>query len=216
MLQDGGYPVQGDVNPAVSFHFPSADFAYLILITYLQDATMGQYAELYDPDHGIIVPIQNYSPQEVAKGTDQYPALQRWSDVVFLTWASVCQKTGGSEKVKGLKHFFRYHIKPKSTPTLNIILEALGVKGPADVKIWPPNQDHIDGQTFDANSDGGKALIGTPHGSGICWFLWQHQDDLGTKTIDKITVFRTTAPGEDEKMNDWVNLHFLIKEAEKK
>lgn len=169
------------------------------------------YSESYNPEEGIIVPLNNYSPQSEAGYKGKVPALQRWSDVVFLTWMNVCG--GDSTKCSGIKHFFRFHIKPKTTPTSGILLEALGARSAADVKIWPPNQDHIDGQTFDADSDEGKAILGTPHGMGIGWFFWQHQDSLGMKTIDKITVFKTTSPDNNENMVDWVNLHFLIKDT---
>ena len=88
------------------------------------------------------------------------------------------------------------------------MLQAVGAKTVDDVKIWPPNQPSIDGQTFDADSDQGKALIGTPHGNGVGWLMWQHQDQLGKKTFDKVTVFKTT----DAQGKAWANINFGLKD----
>lgn len=133
--------------------------------------------------------------------------MRAWSDVVFLTWSKLCSK---GDDIKSLKHVFRYHIKPGETSTLNIALEALGVLTANDVKVWPSDQPEITGQTFEADSDEGKALIGTPHGVGVGWFMWQHPGgkQLGRKTFDKVTVFKTT----DGQGQAWVNIHYLLKE----
>ena len=96
------------------------------------------------------------------------------------------------------------------TSTLGIALEALGVQSFDHVPVWPPDQPEITGQTFTADSDEGKALIGTPHGVGIGWFMWQHRGDqqLGKKTFNKVTVFKTT----DGHGKAWVNIHYLLKD----
>ena len=135
------------------------------------------------------------------------PDLRAWSDVVFLTWANLCSKGGD---IKSIKHIFRRHIKADETSTLGIALEALGVQSADNVQVWPPGQPEITGQTFTADSDEGKALIGTPHGVGIGWFMWQHRGDqqLGKKTFDKVTVFKTT----DDQGKAWVNIHYLLKD----
>ena len=60
-----------------------------------------------------------------------------------------------------------------------------------NLQEWTPGQNFIENQTFDANTEQGHALIGSPHGYGISLLLLQHQEQLGYKTIDKITVFKT-------------------------
>ena len=72
------------------------------------------------------------------------------------------------------------------------------------VKEWPAGESQIEGQTFSAESEQGKALVGTPHGYSIYLLLLQHWEKLGGKTIDTITVFTS---------DDWgaISLHMLVK-----
>ncbi|KAL4977185.1 hypothetical protein BDW66DRAFT_133004 [Aspergillus desertorum] len=45
------------------------------------------------------------------------------------------------------------------------------------------------GRTFRPGSQGYYALLNTPNGFGIAWFLIQHKAKLGVKTVSEITVF---------------------------
>ena len=53
----------------------------------------------------------------------------------------------------------------------------------------------------------GKALLGTPNGSGIAWLLAQHRKQLGDKAVKKVQLWYsiTSAP----------NLLFHIKDVKK-
>ena len=46
---------------------------------------------------------------------------------------------------------------------------------------WP-------GMTFGAMTRNGKALLGTPHGTGIGFFLSQHRDQI-SKQIESVTIW---------------------------
>lgn len=175
----------------------------------MQEETNADYVEDYEINQGVIIAVVNFSPRSLAAPGQPLPDLRAWSDVVFLTWAKLCSNGGD---IKSLKHVFRYHIKSGETSTLDIALEALGVQTADDIKVWPSDQPEILGQTFEANSDEGKALIGTPHGVGVGWLIWQHQggSQLGRKTFDKVTVFKTTN-GQGQA---WVNIHYLLKDLE--
>jgi hypothetical protein len=65
---------------------------------------------------------------------------------------------------------------------------------------WP-------GLTFTMETDEGKALLGTPNGSGIAWLLVQHRKYLSHKAVEKVQLWYsiTSAP----------NLLFHLKNVEK-
>lgn len=142
--------------------------------------TYAQYQQYYNPDQGLIIAEFNYSPQRTYKCPGAvYPALSRWSDVVYLVWADLC----GSEPdaAKKIKYFFRHHIRIDS-PTVAVINEAIG--GAGNLEAWP-------GMGFSTDTEQGKALLGTAHGYGPAWFLVNHQERLGRKKVTAVTVFQT-------------------------
>ena len=134
------------------------------------------------------------------RATQVLPDLQRWSDVVYLVWANLCSKNNGD--VKGIKYLIRSHIKEKETNTKDIIDQVLG--GAAIL----PYDGKTKGTTFSMDTDEGKALLGSAHGYGTAWFLINHQETLGNKEVDSITVFQTTSDG-----GNVYNMLFKIKDV---
>lgn len=61
------------------------------------------------------------------------------------------------------------------------------------------------GRTFRPGSDGYYALLNTPNGFGLAWFLIQHKAQLGIKTVSEITVSRA---------DDEPSLYFKIDSVE--
>jgi hypothetical protein len=55
-------------------------------------------------------------------------------------------------------------------------------------------------------TEGGRAILGSPNGKGIGYFLSQHKDQLGVKTVESVTVF-TTPGGEGEA---WYQAYFAL------
>lgn len=52
----------------------------------------------------------------------------------------------------------------------------------------------------------GRALLGTPNGAGVAWYIAQHTDEIGRRlTVSKGKVFRTQLNGVD-----YVNILFYI------
>lgn len=43
------------------------------------------------------------------------------------------------------------------------------------------------------------AVLGTPNGNGIAWFLGQHKGELGHKIIDAVNVFRCRPVNESQQ-----------------
>ena len=82
--------------------------------------------------------------------------------------------------MQNLRYVFRMQISNADTESI-----VKRVMGDVATSVWP-------GKTFRMTTDEGKALLGTPHGSGIAWLLAQHKKQLGLKTVDEVTVYRLT------------------------
>lgn len=67
-------------------------------------------------------------------------------------------------------------------------------------ELWPDI-------TFDIQSEEGKAILGTPHGSGVAWMLIQHSKALRERITKKVTIFY--APKKDDLFR-WPSLLFWI------
>lgn len=67
--------------------------------------------------------------------------------------------------------------------------------------IWP-------GLTFSIDSEEGLAILGTPNGSGTAYLLAQHREQLGYKTIDRVTVFHA---GGKTDIYRWPSLLFWLR-----
>jgi hypothetical protein len=65
-------------------------------------------------------------------------------------------------------------------------------------------------------TEGGQAILGSPNGKGIGFFLSQHKDQLGVKTVESVTVF--TTQGESPATSEpeaWYQAYFTIVDVPK-
>lgn len=143
-----------------------------------QPPNIVMFEQVVNAKDGVLVAYENLSPLEAnrlaGRGDFDVPELRFWSDVAFLQWKS--KSTKDSE----LKYVLRYNV-------LNIhaesILTSIHLANNTETMPWP-------GICYDATSLEGQALLGSPNGSGVAYMLIQHKQELGHKTIEKITVFR--------------------------
>ena len=135
----------------------------------IQDQSGGQYLQTYIPAHGTIITNSVISPQaNIYSALEQMgqprptpqelrrmiPRMNRWSDIVWFLWA---KKTG--EFADDLRYIVKDNIVNK--PTRSVIDQVFGIPPNTLELKWP-------GKTFDVrNSDQGKALLGSPLGSGL-------------------------------------------------
>lgn len=110
--------------------------------------------------------------------------LKSWSDIIFLSWASL---TTPYER-KDLRFVLRHVIT--NDATLDNLKKVMKMKGYKDEQapVWP-------GVVVDADTDGWYLLLASPNVSGIYWLLLQHQAELGAKTIKGIRVFNEYPKG---------------------
>ena len=122
---------------------------------------------------------KKYKDQPKAQWPPLVP-LRQWSDVVFLQWKDLFKTSNAKDDITDLRYVFRITISNEDSTAL--ILKAVKNKG-AEFGYWP-------GTEFEPQSDEFKAILGSPNGAGVAWFLIDHKAQLGMKTVSKITVFR--------------------------
>lgn len=120
------------------------------------------------------------------------PPLSHKSDANFLEWQRACEKT--NTNLKTLKHIFLSVITTDATQQIvdKIYAEKTGFasRGWADFPVW--NQR----MTVEPDSDEFLALLASVQVKGIVWMLLQHREQLGQKTITKMSVFKDEVTGE--------------------
>lgn len=146
---------------------------------------------------GFISAEQNFGPEYMSEKYDKprrAPPLKKLSDVLFIKWQSL----GGD--IQNLKYFIRLHIK--NDMTRGRIKDAVGEVVPR----WP-------GVTYEMTEEKGQALLGTPNGIGVAYFLIQHKPQLGIRAPTKVTVWSTPSPIEGEE--DYFHMLFYIRKVKK-
>ncbi|KZM28677.1 uncharacterized protein EKO05_0009934 [Ascochyta rabiei] len=136
---------------------------------------------------------------------DQLPALRQMSD---LAWGFWHEAHGGSN----LGHITKFIIPQIiNQDTVGAIQQALathtvpeGQQRLTAVPTWP-------GVTFDIETDQGKALLGSPNGIAVAYFLSQHKPQLGSnKYVHQVTVFQ---PDENDMDSDEPTIVYYVKDA---
>ncbi|KAF2092902.1 hypothetical protein NA57DRAFT_81833 [Rhizodiscina lignyota] len=157
-------------------------------------ATEGSYTFIMNPVQGMLIAWNAISPQAKVKeaedthqenGPTTVPEVSQFSDIAYVNWDDVTQDKAGG--IRGIIHPHIWNIDTMTVlyriftnnPDAEAPKELLSIPGS---KAWP-------GTTYKPDTDEFNALLGTPLGSGVAWFLIQHKEALNTKTIQHIIVF---------------------------
>jgi hypothetical protein len=111
-----------------------------------------------------------------------FPRLQAWSDIAWLQWVDLTKDLD----VKNVRFVFSTPVENKASQFL--IARALATRQGV-LMSWP-------GIEFDMETDERKAILGSPNGYGIPYFLITHKKQLGLKTVKKVTVFADDEPSQ--------------------
>ena len=149
--------------------------------------TGAKYENKYNME--LITAESNFGPQNegpkqkeppVTGDPNPFPPLKQQSDVIYLEFTRLMKLN--KKPVDKLKGFFRPYIV--NSETRSIVAKTLRI--PLDqfsmIPEWP-------GRDFEPGSDEFAALLASPNGRGVAWFLATHKD-LGHKTISSIRVFK--------------------------
>ncbi|KAK4897724.1 hypothetical protein LTR27_004496 [Elasticomyces elasticus] len=147
------------------------------------DATYGQYRNQMNPKAGVLLCLNNFSPdyyvkEETVDGPS--PPLKKFTDVLWFQWLDAA-----GDNVGNVKYFYRHHVVDEnSVQVLDYILNDLS----QELKTFPGTIYPMDA------ADGiGKALLGTPNGNGVAWFLYDRAAQIGRKTVTKAQLFGSGA-----------------------
>ncbi|KAL1797202.1 hypothetical protein ACET3X_003808 [Alternaria dauci] len=106
---------------------------------------------------------------------EEFPKLSMASDILAAYWLR-------NPNPKNLKYWFGQDVVNEATEP--IIMKILVDHGYTEgVPAWP-------GLQLDMPSDEALALLGSPIGSTVAFFLIQHKEELGLKRVTSVTIFR--------------------------
>ncbi|KAI7490591.1 hypothetical protein KC357_g1947 [Hortaea werneckii] len=161
--------------------------------------TGARYQNAFSARHGFVVAEYNVSPSEQikrnkAKGMDwewHAPRLSKWSDLLYV----VMRWQVGFGETRFGNHQWCFRAMIKNPETKAIVKQALGGRL-QNVRPWP-------GKSFRVSqgSEVGKALLGSPNGSGVGFMFADRKTDLGKKVVSEIIIFDGVS-GEGRKDED--------------
>ncbi|KAM7211890.1 hypothetical protein V8F06_012732 [Rhypophila decipiens] len=118
--------------------------------------------------------------------------IQELSDMMFLTWSKYVDQAGADRR--NIRHIIHHQVQ--NPDTMRFLAEALGVSGPQDPGA-------VRGMTFFPHQDEYKVLLASPNGSAVAYFLFDHKDQLGVKTVSQVTVFSRDNLSEVSPGTEW-------------
>ncbi|KAJ4376870.1 hypothetical protein N0V86_006306 [Didymella sp. IMI 355093] len=142
-------------------------------------------------DAGAAYFLNRLSPAKAAKDNWDVPEVRKeWLPALASSldhaWAFWNRANAGH--LSGIEKIFSCMITNEIT--LALVDEALrsyplgpGEVRPRGVEKWP-------GNTFPVRYHAAQALLGSPNGLGVGYFLAQHKHKLGNKSVERTTVFR--------------------------
>ncbi|KAI6866265.1 hypothetical protein KC343_g1388 [Hortaea werneckii] len=129
--------------------------------------------------------------------------LKQWSDVTFLQYWEYCKQHSTETStfeacLKDLRGIIRANVV--SAKTRDIANEALQKSGKV-LATWDKRA------TWTIDEEAAQALLATPNGQGVAWFLAQHKAQLGRKVVTEVSMF-----SKPEGLSGNLNLFFKIED----
>jgi len=125
------------------------------------------------------------------KSDQKLSELKHWSDVTYLEWAS--NQTTAPHK---LDYICRMCVT--NADTRRIVWQAFK-------SAVGDGSDMMSDKTFPMTSEQGKAILGTPNGRGVAYFLINHKDagQMGLKEIESVRAFQIPDTNLTDKLKAW-------------
>ncbi|KAF1363731.1 hypothetical protein EJ07DRAFT_173638 [Lizonia empirigonia] len=189
------YDVDGVIYRVYSAYFPPIQNSLLILHLKITD---GLFKVGINARDGLISFLHRVSPAKAAEDTwdtsnirsSELPQLRSSSDLAYGMW----HRETTEENRASIKMFVALGIINKETWV--IISRALGLGYPDDyygTPEWPGRQFRFlfnSVNPLDEETEAALALLGSPNGLAVGYFLNQHKTQLGgTRFVWRITVF---------------------------
>ncbi|KAF2792529.1 hypothetical protein K505DRAFT_211929, partial [Melanomma pulvis-pyrius CBS 109.77] len=129
----------------------------------------------------VIIAMNRMGPKHAAKDRippvpeDQIPPFYQSSDISWALW----QHFARPNNLKNIKYYFTLLIS--NSLTQRLIVRAMKAQD-AQLGSFP-------GTKFWTNLPEGQALLASPNGVGMAYFLIEHKNELGSKYIEDVYVF---------------------------
>lgn len=182
----------------------------MLILANGHQATGAYFHLVIDTTTGFMGAMSSASPTQRALIKDQahilVPVMNKWSDLAFIS-AKMLDKD-----FKTPRFIARVNIwNPQTNKDIENVLKMY--RGPGsegifvneDMTLCPP---HWPGLELDIDSNEAKLLLQTVHGKGVAWFLIQHKEAFGDKTISKVTLF------QHGERDEHVSMIFHVADAE--
>lgn len=164
--------------------------------------TQAYFSQITNHSDGVLVAHANNTAPHMGilsePPTTTYPPLHHWSDIAYL------QYLGASPPADTLNLNFVIRYSIHNLTTIAVITRILEDRDVEVLPKWP-------GITFAAESEEGKAVLGTPNGSGTVYLLAQHGAKVGRKGVGRVTVFYAEGVGD---LWRWPSLVFWLEDKE--
>ncbi|KAK4961415.1 hypothetical protein LTR10_001905 [Elasticomyces elasticus] len=162
--------------------------------------TKATYGNQFNPKAGLIMCMINYSPQfkistaknaVVPQDIGPAPPLSKMSDVLWFQWKDAVAARGGS--LGNIKYFWPHNIVDKDSKA---IMDAIaGIPG-NEIIDYPGKTYSMTAPILSVERQIAQALLGSPNGVAVAFFLAQHREEIGTwKTVSKVQLFKTDSWG---------------------
>ncbi|KAJ4289103.1 hypothetical protein N0V90_011445 [Kalmusia sp. IMI 367209] len=135
----------------------------------------------------VIINLNTRSPQHAAQDVnppvpaDQLPHLRSLSDLLWAVWSAYA---GPGNQLNWLKWWFRVTIN--NVDTRRIIKRVLDSQPRAEDRDLKP----FPGIWISTTTEAGRALLGTPLGRSLGYFLVQHKSSLDNMWVDGAYIFQ--------------------------
>ncbi|RMZ05100.1 hypothetical protein D0860_06083 [Hortaea werneckii] len=129
--------------------------------------------------------------------------LKQWSDVTFLQYQEYCKQHATETLpfeacLRGLRGILRANVvSAKTREIANVALQKSG----KEVASWDKRT------TWTIDEEAAQALLATPNGQGVAWFLAQHKAQLGRKIVTEVSI-----SSKPEGLSGNFNLFFKIED----
>lgn len=163
--------------------------------------TGAQFRFLIDEAASVLVAANSKTPDKVEHplpAAERVP-LRHWSDMAYLSWEILMYDKDARVKLMPPDRIIRLNIYTPQTS------QAIAHVVRGQIKEYP-------GNFIDARSEEGLILMGTPHGKGVAYFLFQNKHFMGVWTVDRIQVWDSVGHVPDSQGHGrWPSMAFYFR-----
>ncbi|KAF2016664.1 hypothetical protein BU24DRAFT_451148 [Aaosphaeria arxii CBS 175.79] len=176
-------------------------------------STAGMYCTIMNVDDGVMIGWSRWAPSYAGQHMKSppvytFPKLARWSDMAYIDW--VQHANARQKPASNIQYFANLNIINDLTESIiEFVFDSPNLQDDCASFSWERRV------SYPMDSEEGKALLASPNGNGIAWFLLQHKSTFGERTtVDRVEVWCKYEPIEDDPEGEdeaQINMLFHIR-----